>query len=108
MTARRRSRVSVRRDTVRYSANANRIELSGAHPADRQNNRETDYECISNQSHKSAILFCDSETRNNLSCLNPDGGGAVSNRQENRMDSISLFRANWKMRLEQLPKIISG
>ena len=31
--------------------------------------------------------------------MNPDGGGAASNRKGNRMDSMSAFRANWKVRL---------
>src|SRR4029077_8137259 len=76
-----------------------RIELSCARRRNRQNNRETDYDCISNQSHKSAIFFCNEENRNNLSCLNPERGGAASNRKENRMDSMSAFRASWKVRL---------
>ena len=40
-----------------------RIELNSPAPASPkpQNDRETDYDCISNRSHKSAIFFCDEE-----------------------------------------------
>src|SRR5260370_4349517 len=39
----------------------NRIELSRSRLPKPQTDRETDYDCISNRSHKPAIFFCDDE-----------------------------------------------
>src|SRR5262249_33646747 len=41
-----------------------RIELSRARLPDAQDHRETDYNGISNRSHKSATLFCEDDPRN--------------------------------------------
>src|SRR5207237_5853149 len=41
-----------------------RIELSRAYVPNSQKNRETDYDCISKRSHKSATVFCEDDPRN--------------------------------------------
>src|SRR5438874_10953843 len=41
-----------------------RIELSCARLSNPQTNRETDYDCISKRSHKSATFFCEDNLRN--------------------------------------------
>src|SRR3954447_25917954 len=78
----------------------NGIELSRARLANSPNGNEPDCDCVSNPLHKPAFsLAMKIPATNSHCCLNPDGSGAASNRKGNRMDSMSAFRASWKLRL---------